>query len=120
MRPARPNPSAHSGLTEWLLQRATAVCLSAFLLYIVVRLVVDPPADHTAWRAWFGQGGVRIVWALTFAAVLIHAWIGLRSVFIDYLRSTALRLLCYLLTALGLLAMALWCAQLLLSAGGGA
>ncbi len=118
MRPVRPNPSAHSGLTEWLLQRATSVCLAAFLLYIVIRLVVDPPADYPAWRAWFGQGGVRIAWALAFAALLIHAWIGLRSVFIDYLHSLALRLLCYLLTALGLLAMALWCAQLLLNAGG--
>ncbi len=119
MRPVRPNPSAHSGLTEWLLQRATAVCLAAFLLYIVTRLVLDPPADHSTWRAWFGQGGVRIVWALGFAAVLIHAWIGLRSVFIDYLGSLALRLLAYLLTALALLALALWCAQLLLSVGGG-
>lgn len=120
MRTTRPNPSAHSGLTEWLLQRATAVCLAAFLLYIVIHLVLDPPADYTAWRAWFGQGGVRIAWALAFAALLVHSWIGLRSVFIDYLHSLTLRLLAYLVTALALLAMALWCAQLLLNAGGGA
>jgi succinate dehydrogenase / fumarate reductase membrane anchor subunit len=120
MKPVRPNPSAHSGLTEWLLQRATALYLAAFLLYLAFRLLTDPPADHEAWRAWFAPGGARIAWALAFAALLIHAWIGLRSVYIDYLRPLSLRLAAYLLTALGLLALALWCAQVLLSAGGGA
>ncbi|MEK6551294.1 MAG: succinate dehydrogenase, hydrophobic membrane anchor protein [Pseudomonadota bacterium] len=119
MKTARPNPSAHSGFTEWLLQRTTALYLAGFLLYVMVRLGIDPPADFTAWRTWFDQGLVRIAWAVAFASLLIHAWTGLRSVFIDYLRSTPWRFICYLVTALGLLSLALWCVQLLLSVGGG-
>ncbi len=118
MKAAGPSPSAHSGFTEWLLQRATALYLAGFLLYVLVRLAIDPPADYSVWRAWFAHGPVRIAWALAFASLLIHSWTGLRSVFIDYLHSTAWRLLCYLTTALGLLSLALWCAQLLLAVGG--
>jgi len=76
VKTAGPNPSAHSGFTEWLLQRATALYLAGFLLYVLVRLAIDPPADYSAWRAWFAYGPVRIAWALAFASLLIHAWTG--------------------------------------------
>jgi len=114
----RPAPSAHSGSTEWLVQRATAIYLAGFLLYVLFSLMTSPPMDHSAWRAWFGHGPVRIGWALAFGALLVHTWIGLRSVIIDYLRPAPARLLAYLLTAVGLLAMMLWCAHILMGIGG--
>jgi succinate dehydrogenase / fumarate reductase membrane anchor subunit len=46
--------------------------------------------------------------------MLVHAWIGMRSVFLDYLKPLWLRILMHLLTAVFLTALALWSAHILL------
>lgn len=107
--------SAHSGLGEWLVQRATSVYLAGFLVYLAWRLAFEPFSDHAAFRAWFASGPVRLAWGLFFASLLVHAWIGLRSVYLDYLSSTTLRIAATFLTAFGLLALALWAAKILIA-----
>ncbi len=108
--------SAHAGLGEWLVQRATSVYLAGFLVYLVLRFALDPLADYAGFRAWFALGPVRIAWGLFFLSLLAHAWVGMRSVYMDYLHPAGLRLAATLLTAFGLLALALWAAHILLTA----
>ncbi|MBI3574438.1 MAG: succinate dehydrogenase, hydrophobic membrane anchor protein [Gammaproteobacteria bacterium] len=110
----RPAGSARAGLGGWYVQRVTSLYLAGFTAYLVLHLGLDPPADYLAWRSWFEQGPVRLAWGLFFVSLLVHAWIGLRSVFMDYLRAAALRFVASLLTGFGLLALALWAAQILL------
>ena len=107
--------SAHTGLTDWLVQRATSLYMAGFVIYLAWHFGSDPAHDHDAWRAWFAQGLVRIAWALFFASVLLHAWVGLRSIYMDYLRPLWLRFSITLLTAFGLASLALWVAQILLN-----
>lgn len=114
----RHQGSAHRGLGEWLVQRLSSLYLAGFLLWLVLVLGFSPPADYVAWKAWFGCGAVRLAFALFFLAVLLHAWVGLRSVFLDYLKRLWMRLAAQFLTALGLLALAIWAAQLLLLEAG--
>lgn len=116
VNPERRAGSAHAGLGGWLVQRATSVYLAGFLVYLVLRLALEPLPDHAAWRAWFVQGPVRIAWGLFFLSLLTHAWVGLRSVYMDYLHSAGLRAAATFLTGFGLLALALWAAQILLGA----
>ncbi len=111
----RPAGSAHAGLGEWLVQRATSVYLAVFLVYLALRLAFEPFPDHAAFRVWFTQGPVRIAWGLFFLSLLLHAWIGLRSVYMDYLRPAGLRAAVTFLTGFGLLALALWAANILLT-----
>ena len=110
----RHQGSAHRGLGEWLVQRLSSLYLAGFLLWLVLVLGFSPPADYVAWKAWFGGGAVRLAFALFFLGVLVHAWVGLRSVFLDYLKPFRLRVAAQFLTASGLLALAFWAAQILL------
>lgn len=114
MNMPRPAGSARAGLGSWYIQRVTSLYLAGFTIYLILRLGVDPMSDYSAWRAWFEQGPVRLAWGLFFVSLLVHAWIGLRSVFMDYLRAAAWRFVASLLTGFGLLALALWAAQILL------
>lgn len=114
MNMPRPAGSARAGLGSWYIQRVTALYLAGFTIYLILRLGVDPMSDYSAWRTWFEQGPVRLAWGLFFVSLLVHAWIGLRSVFMDYLRAAALRFVASLLAGFGLLALALWAAQILL------
>jgi succinate dehydrogenase / fumarate reductase membrane anchor subunit len=112
---ARSAGSAHTGVTEWLLQRVTSLYMGGFVIYVIVHLSLSPVRDYDAWKIWFATGYVRIAWALFLASILIHAWVGMRSIYLDYLHPLWLRFSVTLLTALGLLALALWAARILLA-----
>jgi succinate dehydrogenase hydrophobic membrane anchor protein len=53
--------------------------------------IVDPPHSYPAWRAWLVNSGVSIATGVFFAALLAHAWVGVRDVIIDYVHPEALR-----------------------------
>lgn len=114
---SRSTGSAHSGLGEWLLQRVTALYMGAFVLYFVFRLIIAPIDGYSAWKLWFAGGGVRISFALFFTSMLIHSWIGVRSVFMDYVKPAWVRFLVSLLTATGLLLVSMWVLNVLIQGG---
>ncbi|MDE2090070.1 MAG: succinate dehydrogenase, hydrophobic membrane anchor protein [Gammaproteobacteria bacterium] len=104
------------GLRAWLLQRISAVYLAAYVVFLAYHFAVHAPASYAAWYAWVGSPWVSISGALFFAALMIHAWVGVRDVIMDYVHVTGLRLA--LLAALGLLLLGygLWAMQVLLAA----
>ena len=112
--PPKTLGSSHTGLGEWLLQRLTALYISGFLLYVALRFSFAPIDGFVEWKLWFASSAVRVSWALFFSSVLVHAWIGLRSVYLDYLHPLWLRFTALTLTGTALFALALWSAQFLL------
>ena len=110
---ARQTGSSHTGLREWLLQRLTAIYAGAFVLYVVWRFAMDPITSYMAWKAWFALPAVRIAFALFFASLLLHSWIGMRSVFMDYVKPMWVRFVVQLGTATVLLILALWSVKIL-------
>ena len=114
MMSRRENTSAHCGLGEWLVQRLSAVYLGGFAAWLGARLVLWPPADYPAWRLWMSGDGVRLAFAVFFLSVLLHAWVGMRSVFLDYLKPLWLRFAVQVLVGLALIGLAFWAMQILL------
>ena len=115
MRATRSTSSTHTGLMEWLLQRVSSLYMAGFVIYLSAHFSLSPAHDYAAWKAWFAAGSVRLAWALFILNLLVHAWIGLRSIYLDYLRPVWLRFSVSLLTAFALLALGLWAAQILLA-----
>jgi succinate dehydrogenase / fumarate reductase membrane anchor subunit len=95
-------------LQPWLVQRLSAVFMLLFLGFVLVHFLVDPPHSYGAWRAWVGQPGVGIGALLFFAALLMHAWVGLRDVTLDYVHPLGVRIAVLALIALSLLGAAAW------------
>lgn len=110
----RRTGSARSGLGEWLLQRITALYMAAFGLVAAAYLLAAPLADYAQWQAWLSGDVVRISLVLFFVSALVHAWIGLRSIYMDYLRPAWLRFSVLFLTLLALLAQGIWAGNILL------
>ena len=108
--------SMHAGLGEWLLQRLTALYMAGYVLYLMFRFSFAPVSEFVEWQSWFASGAVGISTALFIAATLAHTWVGLRSVYIDYLRPLWVRFAILALTGAALLALAFWSAQLLFAA----
>ena len=104
--------SARAGLYSWLAQRISALYLAGFALFVALRLVLSPIVGYDAWRAWLTGGAMRLALALFLIAIIVHAWVGMRSVWMDYIHSSAWRFIVSALTGLGLLVLALWSAQI--------
>lgn len=102
------------GLRAWLIQRVTAVYLGLFTLYLLWLFLVSPPSGYIAWSAWAGHPLVGIGLSLYVIAVLLHAWVGMRDVLIDYVHPVGLRLTLLGLMAFGLLGCGLWALRALL------
>jgi len=96
------------GLRAWLVQRFSAVYLAAYLLVAAVCLLIRPAPDYARWRDWFAQPLAGVLTAIFLLAVLLHTWIGVREVLVDYVHPVWLRLLLLALTGLVLLASLLW------------
>ncbi len=74
-----------SGLSDWLIQRVSAVIL---LLYIVCHSAIilnTPEMTYALWRDLFAGTTMRIFSLLTLLALCAHAWIGMWTVATDYL-----------------------------------
>jgi succinate dehydrogenase membrane anchor subunit len=69
--------------------------------------------DYALWQALFANGAFRVATLLFWLALLWHAWVGMRDIWMDYLKPTALRLTFETLTALTLFAYAAWLIDLL-------
>ena len=105
-----------SGLWAWLLQRVSALYLALFLVWFIPRVGFGEPMDYAQWSAWIGGPWVSVAVLLFFAALIAHAWVGVRNVLIDYVRVFALRLPLLMLLALGLGASGIWALQVILLA----
>ena len=87
-----------SGLSSWLIQRLSALVLGAYTLCILGIFIVHPEMDYGTWKAVFDNNLMRAFSVATLLATCAHAWIGLWTVFTDYLtprffaaRATAIR-----------------------------
>ena len=97
-----------TGLRAWTVQRASALLLLAFALWPGARLLAAPPAGYAAWRAFVAQPAASAAFALAFAALLAHAWVGVRDIVLDYVRSPPARAALLFVAAVVLLASATW------------
>ncbi len=106
---------AHYGLRGWLLQRVSAVVMAAYTLLMAVMIAVLQPGDFGRWRGLFALPWIKVATLLFVVSLLLHAWVGMRNVFMDYVKPSGLRFALYVATILALIAYAGWAAQILWS-----
>ncbi|HEY5720306.1 MAG TPA: succinate dehydrogenase, hydrophobic membrane anchor protein [Gammaproteobacteria bacterium] len=103
-----------SGLRAWILQRVSGAYIALFVVYLAWHFLVNPPADYPAWRDWVAAPAVTITGMLFVLAVLLHAWVGVRDILIDYVKPVAVRVGALIGVALVLLGTGVWAAKILL------
>jgi len=89
LRRVRQLGSARDGLREWRLQRWTAIALVPLGLYFVISMLRLATSDQITAAAWLGSPVAALLIILFMLAGLLHALIGLRSVFADYVHTRA-------------------------------
>ena len=108
------NPvGAHYGLRDWLLQRLTALVMALYTLGLIVCLAWHAPASYADWKALFAGTVVRLSTMIFIAALLYHAWVGMRDILMDYVKATGMRLALEAGVGLVLFAYLVWSASIL-------
>ena len=104
---------AHYGLKDWLAQRLTAVVMILYTLLWLVIAVAHGGLDPELWQALFAGVAFRVATMLFGLALLWHAWIGMRDVWMDYVKPAALRLALETITVVVLIGYGVWLAAIL-------
>ncbi|MDP1644898.1 MAG: succinate dehydrogenase, hydrophobic membrane anchor protein [Thiobacillus sp.] len=107
---------SHTGTGTWLVQRATAVVLAVALPGLMIPFLAAMPLDFAGWQALFAPLWLRMLILLTGAALALHAWVGMRDIFMDYIHPTGLRLALYLAVMVTLAGSVVWLAAVLFGA----
>ena len=105
---------AHYGLRDWLAQRITATLMALFTLLVLLQLIFSRgPIGYDKWAGIFDPQWMR---ALTFTVILAltyHVWVGMRDIWMDYIKPVGVRLGLQIFTMVWLLSCMGWAVQVL-------
>ena len=105
---------AHYGLRDWLSQRVTAGLMALFTLLVLAQLVFSRgPIGYDTWAGIFAAQWMKVLTFAVVAALLWHVWVGMRDVFMDYIKPVVLRLALQVFTIVWLTACGGWAIQVL-------
>ena len=104
---------AHYGLRDWLSQRLTAAVMALYTVLLVVQLLFGPKLGYVRWSAIFSQQWMRFATFVAIISLAVHAWVGMRDIWMDYIKPVWLRLSLQVFTLVWLVACAGWGIQVL-------
>ncbi|MEA3249971.1 MAG: succinate dehydrogenase, hydrophobic membrane anchor protein [Pseudomonadota bacterium] len=102
-----------SGLSDWLIQRVSAIILALYTLFMVGYLLLHPGLDYVTWSGLFAQTWMRIFSLLAFVSLAAHAWIGLWIVITDYIKPAGIRFVVQIAIILAIFIFLVWGVQVL-------
>ena len=104
---------AHYGMRDWLSQRITAVLMALFTLVLIAQLLFGGPLDYYRWSAIFAAQWMKVLSFVVIVALAWHAWVGVRDIWMDYIKPVGLRLALQVFTIVWLVGCAGWAVQVL-------
>lgn len=124
---------AHYGMRDWLSQRVTGVIMALFTVALLVQFLLPAYARDlsgerlrdsagafvrlTGYDKWAGIFSTQWMKVLTFVVIVslaYHAWVGMRDVWMDYVKQAGMRLvmqvftICWLVGCIGWAIQVLW------------
>ena len=109
-----------NGVTDWLVQRASAVIMAVYFVCVLSFLLCNPDLSYLDWKAYMGSTYMKVFTFLALISLAGHAWIGMWAVSTDYLTerqlgdiATPLRIVFQLGTILVCIVYVVWGAMIL-------
>ena len=104
---------AHYGFRDWLAQRVTAVLMALFTLVLVAQLLFGAKLGYERWATIFSAQWMKFLSFVVIVSLLYHAWIGMRDVWMDYVKPVGVKLALQVFTLAWLVGCAGWAVQVL-------
>ena len=104
---------AHYGLRDWLSQRVTALLMALFTVVLLVQLLLPGKLDYYRWSEIFSTQWMKVLTFVVIVSLAWHAWVGVRDIWMDYVKPVGVRLALQVFTIVWLVGCAGWAVQVL-------
>ncbi len=105
---------AHYGLRDWLVQRVTAALMVLFTLLVLAQVMFTRgPIGYESWAGIFAPQWMKVITFAVIVALIWHIWVGMRDIWMDYIKPVWLRLSLQVFTLVWLVGCAGWALQVL-------
>jgi succinate dehydrogenase / fumarate reductase, membrane anchor subunit len=105
---------AHYGFRDWLSQRVTAGLMAVFTLVVLAHIVLRKgPMGYDKWASIFSAQWMKVLTFAVIVALAYHVWVGMRDIWMDYIKPVWLRLLLQIFTIVWLVGCMGWAMQVI-------
>ena len=105
---------AHYGFRDWLSQRVTAGLMALFTLLVLAQVIFSRgPIGYDKWAGIFSSQWMKVLTFCVIVALLWHVWVGMRDVWMDYVKPVWARLSLQIFTIVWLISCVAWAIQVL-------
>jgi succinate dehydrogenase / fumarate reductase membrane anchor subunit len=104
---------AHYGFRDWLAQRITAIVMGLYTVILLASFLTTNDFSYNGWAGLFARQWFKIATFVTLLTMFYHVWVGMRDIWMDYVKPVIARLLLQSATILWLIACAGYAAQIL-------
>jgi succinate dehydrogenase / fumarate reductase membrane anchor subunit len=111
--PNRLVVGAHYGLKDWLAQRLTAVVMAIYTLIVLISFLSGSSFSYEGWAGMFAKQWFKLATFVTLLCLFYHAWVGVRDIWMDYIKPVSIRLTLQAATIVWLIACAGYAAQII-------
>ncbi|KPF59184.1 succinate dehydrogenase [beta proteobacterium AAP51] len=105
---------AHYGMRDWLSQRVTAGLMALYTVLLLAQVIfTSGPITYDVWAGIFAAQWMKVLTFVIFVTLGWHAWVGVRDIWMDYVKPAAVRLVLQVFTIVWLVGCMGWAIQVL-------
>jgi len=97
-----------SGSRDWVMQRISAVVLAIYAVVMVGFFLINGDVSYDQWVSFIMSLPMRLLSLVAIIALAAHAWVGMWTVFTDYVKSTGLRIVLQAAMIIAILVYLFW------------
>jgi succinate dehydrogenase / fumarate reductase membrane anchor subunit len=102
------------GFRDWLAQRVTAVLMALFTVIVLAQVIfTSGPIGYEQWAGIFAAQWMKVLTFCVILAMLMHVWVGIRDIWMDYIKPVGVRLGLHIASIVWLVGCAGWAIQVL-------
>lgn len=102
-----------TGSKDWFLQRISGIILAVYTVFLVAYLISHAPVNYQTWSALFSCTAMKIFTLFALISVVWHAWVGIWTIFTDYITCVSVRAVLQMLVVFTLVICLLWAIRII-------
>jgi succinate dehydrogenase / fumarate reductase membrane anchor subunit len=102
------------GFRDWLAQRVTGALMALFTVILLVQVIfTSGPIGYEQWAGIFSAQWMKVLTFAVILALLYNVWVGVRDIWMDYIKPVGMRLVLHIVSIVWLVGCAGWAIQVL-------
>lgn len=102
-----------NGVKDYLWQRITAIILGVYVIFLLAFTLGAHPLTYAIWHELFSATWMKIFTLLALISLIKHAWVGMWTIFTDYVTCSVIRGILMVVSILLFFSYLVWGIQIL-------